>query len=283
MSVFVFLKDIILIIIGCVLASFGTASFLVPAKLSSGGFAGIATIFYYFFEFKIGTVIIILNLPLFIYSYFKFGKIFTIKSVFATITYSKLIDWFDYINIYINDKFLACVYGGILVGLGIALVLKGGASTGGTDLVAKIALEKQIKAKISSIVIVIDIFVVSLNIIAFKALEIGLYSFISIWIIGKMIDLLFEGINYSKTIFIITKEYEKISNYLNRELERGTTFLYAENGYKKTNTKIIMCVCNRYDVEEVKRTSKNIDPNAFIIITDAREVYGLGFKKHQGL
>ena len=283
MSVFVFLKNILLIIIGCFVASFGTASFLVPSKLSSGGFSGIATILYYLFNFKIGSVIILLNIPLFIYSYFRIGKIFTCKSIFATVLYSKLIDIFDNRIIYIEDKFLACIYGGILIGLGLALVLKGGASTGGTDLVAHIAIKRQIKAKISTIIIIIDIFVVLMNIIAFKAIEIGLYSFISIWIIGKMIDVLFEGVNYSKVIYIITKKSNELKEILNIDLDKGVTCIYAETGFDRQEIKILMCVCKRYDVEKVKQASKKVDQNSFIIITDAREVYGLGFKNPQGL
>lgn len=283
MSVFVFLKNIFLIIIGCFVASFGTASFLVPSKLSSGGFSGIATILYYLFNFKIGSVIILLNIPLFIYSYFRIGKIFTCKSIFATVLYSKLIDIFDNRIIYIEDKFLACIYGGILIGFGLALVLKGGASTGGTDLVAHIAIKRQIKAKISTIIIIIDIFVVLMNIIAFKAIEIGLYSFISIWIIGKMIDVLFEGVNYSKVIYIITKKSNELKETLNIDLDKGVTCIYAETGFDRQEIKILMCVCKRYDVEKVKQASKKVDQNSFIIITDAREVYGLGFKNPQGL
>lgn len=283
MSVFVFLKNILLIIIGCFVASFGTASFLVPSKLSSGGFSGIATILYYLFNFKIGSVIILLNIPLFIYSYYRIGKIFTCKSIFATVLYSKLIDIFDNRIIYIEDKFLACIYGGILIGLGLALVLKGGASTGGTDLVAHIAIKRQIKAKISTIIIIIDIFVVLMNIIAFKAIEIGLYSFISIWIIGKMIDVLFEGVNYSKVIYIITKKSNELKETLNIDLDKGVTCIYAESGFDRQEIKILMCVCKRYDVEKVKQASKKVDQNSFIIITDAREVYGLGFKNPQGL
>lgn len=283
MSVFVFLKNILLIIIGCFVASFGTASFLVPSKLSSGGFSGIATILYYLFNFKIGSVIILLNIPLFIYSYFRIGKIFTFKSIFATVLYSKLIDIFDNRIIYIEDKFLACIYGGILIGFGLALVLKGGASTGGTDLVAHIAIKRQIKTKISTIIIIIDIFVVLMNIIAFKAIEIGLYSFISIWIIGKMIDVLFEGVNYSKVIYIITKKSNELKETLNIDLDKGVTCIYAETGFDRQEIKILMCVCKRYDVEKVKQASKKVDQNSFIIITDAREVYGLGFKNPQGL
>ena len=282
MGVFVILKNVIGIILGCVLASFGTAIFLLPSKLSSGGFSGIATILYYLFNFKIGTVIILLNIPLFIYSYFKISKSFTIKSVFATVMYSKFIDMFEGINVYIEDRFLSCIYGGVFIGIGLALVLKCGASTGGTDLVAQIAVKRRINAKISTIIIIIDIIVVCLNIIVFKAIEIGLYSFITIWIIGKMIDLLFEGINYSKIIYIISKKNSIISETLSRDLDKGITNIYAESGFDKKEIKIIMCVCKRYDVENIKNEVYKNDRNAFIIIANAREVFGLGFKNHQG-
>ena len=143
--------------------------------------------------------------------------------------------------------------------------------------------EQVVKAKISTIIIIIDIFVVLMNIIAFKAIEIGLYSFISIWIIGKMIDVLFEGVNYSKVIYIITKKSNELKETLNIDLDKGVTCIYAESGFDRQEIKILMCVCKRYDVEKVKQASKKVDQNSFIIITDAREVYGLGFKNPQGL
>lgn len=278
MSVFVYLKNFIYIVFGCLLAAFGTGIFLLPAKLSCGGFSGIATVIYYLFDFKVGYTIMILNIPLFIYSIFKMGKGFTIKSIFATIIYSCFIDLFSIKEIVINDMFLACVYGGILIGVGLALVLKANASTGGTDLVAHIMLDKHINAKISSVIMIIDIIVVFINLMVFKGLEIGLYSFIVIWIIGKIIDIVFEGINYCKIVYIITENDSQISKKINDELKRGVTKIYAKGSFTEKNKIILMCICKRYDVENIKKIARKIDKNSFIVISDAREVFGLGFK-----
>ena len=278
MSVFVYLKNFIYIVFGCLLAAFGTGIFLLPAKLSCGGFSGIATVIYYLFDFKVGYTIMILNIPLFIYSILKMGKGFTIKSIFATIIYSCFIDLFSIKEIVINDMFLACVYGGILIGVGLALVLKANASTGGTDLVAHIMLDKHINAKISSVIMIIDIIVVFINLMVFKGIEIGLYSFIVIWIIGKIIDIVFEGINYCKIVYIITENDSQISKKINDELKRGVTKIYAKGSFTEKNKIILMCICKRYDVENIKKIARKIDKNSFIVISDAREVFGLGFK-----
>lgn len=278
MSVFIFLKRIILIIIGCTFVSIGTASFLLPSKLSSGGFTGIATILYYFCDFKVGTTILILNIPLFIYSFFKIGKAFSIRSLFTTMLYSKLIDIFSERLVYVEDRFLACIYGGILIGSGLALILKADSSTGGTDLVAHIAVKMHKNAKISSVIVIVDIIVVLANLIAFKTLEIGLYSFIVIWIIGKVIDVVFEGINFCKIVYIISDNYKEISELINVVLDKGATEIYARGTYNKIDKRIIMCVCKRQDVANIKSIAKKVDKKAFVIVVDAREVYGLGFK-----
>lgn len=225
-----------------------------------------------------GTTIILMNLPLYVYSLFKIGKVFTLKSLIATVLYSKFIDCFSINKILIEDRFLGCIYGGILVGIGLALVLKADASTGGTDLLAQIALERQIKAKISDVIMIVDIFVVLMNLIVFKELEIGLYSFIVIWIISKMIDGVFEGVNFSKIIYIISDEYEKIAKSINCELDKGATSIYARGTYSGKNKMILMCTCNIRDVENIKKIVKKIDKKSFMIIANAREVYGLGFK-----
>lgn len=278
MSVFKFLHNFILIASGCAVAAFGTSNFLLPNQLSSGGFAGIATIFYYFFNIQMGTTIIILNLPLFIIAYLKSGKVFTIKTVFATVLYSEFIDMFDKFNSFTNDRFLACVYGGILVGIGLAFVFKANTSTGGTDLIAHIAQNYNINIKMSSIIMGIDIVVVLSNLIAFKRFEIGLYSAIVIWIIGKMIDIVFEGINFCKIIYIISDKSDELMKVINLEIKKGATEIYGRGSYTQKNKMIIMCVTKRRNIEKIKLASKNIDPKAFIIVTDAREVYGLGFK-----
>lgn len=232
-KIYKFIKDLFFIIIGCLLAGIGTASFLLPCQLSSGGFSGIATVIYYFFNINMATTIMILNIPLFIVGFVKCGPKFIVKTIFATFLYSELIDTFENIKIITDDRFLASVYGGIFIGSGLALVLKANTSTGGTDLIAHIAQNYKINMKMSNIIMIIDIMVVILNLVAFKQLEIGLYSGITIYIIGKMIDIVFEGINFCKVIYIISDKYEEITEIINSEMKRGATSLYAKGSYTR--------------------------------------------------
>lgn len=279
MSVFNFFYEFFLIIFGCLFAAFGTAEFLLPNQLSSGGFAGIATIIYYLFHIQMGTTILILNIPLFVIGYFKLGKKFIVKTVIATFLYSKFIDVFENFGVFTTDRLLSCLYGGILIGIGLALVLKSNSSTGGTDLIAYIIQDFNNNIKMSNIIIIVDILVVLANIITFKEIEIGLYSAIAIFIVGKMLDIVFEGINFCKLIYIISDKSEEILEMINLEANKGATALYGRGSFSKKNKMIIMCVTKRRGVDKIKIASKKVDPNSFIIITDAREVYGLGFKK----
>ena len=270
--------DLFFVIIGCFLAAFGTGSFLLPNQLSSGGFAGIATIVYYFYKTNMATTIIALNIPLFIIGFFKLGPKFILKTIFATFLYSIIIDFFEAKGSIIEDKFLASIYGGIFIGIGLALVLKANTSTGGTDLLAHIAQNYKINLRMSTIITLVDVAVIISNLIAFRNLEIGLYSVIAIYIIGKMIDVVFEGINFCKVIYIVSDKYEELVKIINMQIKRGATGLYGKGSYTQKNKMVIMCVSKRNDIEKIKIISKKIDPESFIIVTDAREVYGLGFK-----
>ena len=264
MSVFKFFYQIIVIILGCALAAFGTTNFLLPNQLSSGGFAGIATILYYFFDVQMSITILILNIPIFILGYLKLGKKFIFKTIFATFLYSKFIDLFEGFGTFTEDRLLASLYGGFFIGIGLALTFKVNTSTGGTDLIAHLAQSYNANMRISNVLTFMDIVIVISNLVAFREFEVGLYSTIAIFIIGKMIDVVFEGINFCKII--------------NLEIKRGATALYAKGSYSQKNKMVIMCVSKRRDIERIKSISKKIDDKSFIIVTDAREVYGLGFK-----
>lgn len=277
-----FLYDFSLINIGCLLLAIGTSLFLLPNKLSNGGFAGIATIIYYFLNIPMSTSIIILNIPFFIIGYKRCGKEFFLKSIYSTFVYSYEIDYFnllfskfDFLQI---DVFLSSVYGGILIGIGIAFSYKSNSSTGGTDLIAHIIRSYTNKVKAGEIVVYIDFFVVLFNLIVFKNLQIGLYSWLVIYIVGKMIDIVFEGLNFCKIIYIISDEYKKIGDAIIKEANRGATSIYSKGLYLNKEKEIIMCIVKRNDVVKIKNLSKKLDRNSFIIVTDAREVYGLGFK-----
>lgn len=277
MKVFTFLKEMFFITIGCMIAGFGISCFLLPNHLSSGGFAGIATIFYYLFNIKMSKTILLLNLPIFILGYFKTGKKFILKTLYSTFLYSKFIDIFEN-TLSVDDMLLGSIYGGIFVGVGLAFVFKSESSTGGTDLIAFLAQRYKINIKMSSFIVVLDFIIIIANLFVFRELEIGFYSFIAIYISGKMIDIIFEGINFCKIIYIISDKYDAITDIINEEIKRGATELYGKGSFTKKDKMIVMCVSKRRDINKIKKIAKGIDPSSFIIITDAREVYGLGFK-----
>lgn len=272
-----FIIEIIGTILGSLIMAFGITLFLLPNQLSSGGFSGIATITYYFLNLPMGTIILVLNIPLFLFSIYFLGKSFFIKSIAGTISLSLFIDVLDKFEPLTNDRFLACIYGGILTGLGTALILKVHSSTGGTDLISNLARVFNPNIRMSNIITIIDIIIVSLNIIFFKEIEIGLYSAIAIYLTGKMIDIVFEGIYFTKLIMIVSDRNDEIAKEIGKVVKRGTTGLYGKGMYTNKDKLVLMCAASRGDISKVKTIARKIDPKSFIVITNSREVVGLGF------
>lgn len=256
----------------------GTSLFLLPNQLSSGGFAGIATIVYYLLNVPLGVTILVLNIPLFILAFFKIGKEILIKTIAGTILLSTFIDLFEKFQPLTNDRLLAAIYGGISIGLGLGLILKAGGSTGGTDLLSYITRTYKSTIKVSDIIVIVDIVIVGLNVFFFREIEIGLYSAIAIYIVGKMIDLIFEGVNFAKMIFIVSNKYKEIAKEIGDELGRGSTGVYAKGMYTREKKMMLLCVVSRNEVGKIKQITREIDSKAFIIISNAREVLGKGFK-----
>ena len=270
--------DYIKIILGTAIMAMGTGLFLVPNKLSTGGFSGIAVIFYYLFNFPVGTIMLILNIPLFIFAYIKLGKKFFVRAIIGTFLLSIFINIFENFRPLTNDKILACLYGGILVGIGSALILKVNASTGGSDLVSQIMKKFKPEIHSSTTIILIDAIVVGINVIVFRQIEIALYSAIAIFIMGKTIDVILEGIYFTKMIYIVSEKYEKIAEAITKEVHRGTTGIYAKGMYTDKEKMLLLCIVGRKEVTAVRKIVNAQDPNAFLIISNAREVFGKGFK-----
>lgn len=266
-------------VIGALIMAIGISLFLLPNQLSSGGISGIATILYYLLKIPMGTSILIINIPLFIISIYKIGKTFFLKSLIGTIALSIFIDFLDKLNPLTEDRFLACIYGGIIIGFGTALILKVNSSTGGTDLVGKVVKEYRPTTRIGNIITILDVVIIILNAIFFKEIEVGLYSAITIYLMGKFIDIIFEGIYFTKLILIISEKNEEIAKQIGEKIQRGVTGLLGKGMYTNKEKLVLMCAAGRGDVNRIKIVAKKIDPKCFIIITNSREVVGLGFKK----
>ena len=266
------------IILGTMIMAIGIDLFLVPSKLSTGGFSGIGTVLYYLWRIPVGTTTIILNIPLFVLAFLKLGKRFTLKTILGTSSLSYFLHVFEKIRPITNDKVLAFIYGSILVGVGTAVVLKARGSTGGSDLLASIIRAYKRNVKTGTLIIILDTIVVAINVIFFKDIEIALYSALAIYIMGKILDIFFEGIDFAKMMLIISPKGEIISDKISKELARGTTKIKGIGMYKKENRKILLCVVSRNEVRHVMAIIEETDKTAFTIITNAREVYGKGFK-----
>ena len=274
-----FLLEVLGTIVGSFVMAISVAFFLLPNELSSGGFSGIATIFYYRLKIPMGITIASLNIPLFLMAGYKLGKRFFLKSLIGTISLSVFIDLLDKYKVVTNDKILAAIYGGLLTGIGTAIILKSRSSTGGSDLVTYIINKYNNKIELGHVITIIDAIIVILNVIFLKKIEVGLYSAITIYLMGLMIDVVFEGIFFSKLLFIISNKNQIISNEIQTKINRGITGIYGKGMYENKNKLVLMCAVDRRDIANIKKLILSIDKDAFVIVTNSREVLGYGFKK----
>lgn len=276
-----YILEMLQLVSGAIIMAIGISQFLLPNKLSSGGFSGLATIVYYLFNWPMGRIILILNIPCFILAFVRIGREFFFKSLTGTILLSFFIDFFAEYKALTEDRIIGCIYGGILVGVGTAIILRVNGSTGGSDIVSLIIKSFKPSLSTSNLIVIFDVIVVTLNMIIFKELEIGFYSAIAIFIMGKMIDIVFEGIGFSKMIFIISNMYQEIAKEIGKHIKRGTTGIYSKGMYTDKKRMMIMCIASRGEVIRIRQIANKIDKTSFIVISNVREVYGQGFKRPQ--
>ena len=179
-----------------------------------------------------------------------------------------------------NDKLLASIYGGIIIGSGSAIVYRNNSSTGGTEILSNILYKMFPQFKVSQLIVILDIIIVGTNVIFLKDIEIGLYSAVAIYIIGKMIEIVGEGTNFTKMIFIVSDKYEEIAKKISEDLGRGSTAIYAKGMYMNEEKKVLWCVASKNEILKIRQIASKIDEKCFMTIFNAREAYGLGFKEY---
>ena len=201
--------------------------------------------------------------------------------MFATWLLSFCINFFENMNLFLNidDILLSAIYGGVIIGIGTTCIFKANNSTGGTELLIQIILSYKDNIKVSKLLVIIDSIIVGLNLIIFKQIEIGLYSFIVIFLNSKIVDLFIEGVNFTKIVYIISDKSTEISNKILNDLDKGLSGIYGKGMYQNKEKLILMCVIKKRDLIKLKEIVKQVDNAAFMIISDAIDVYGLGFTK----
>lgn len=274
--------DLIYIVLGAFLIAIGTNLFLLPHKMTTGGASGIATIFYYLLNIPMGLTIMLINIPLFIFSIIKLGIKFNLKTVFTTIILSLFLETFKYgglIKLSKLDLFTSCVFGGVIVGLGLAIVFKAGASSGGSDLLAQLIYKLTKAQSVSKTLLIIEICIITGVIIVFQDINIGLYSIISMAISTKVVDVVFEGVYYTKVVTIITKKSDKVIPAILNDLKRGATVTNSIGAHSKEEVTTITCVITTPQIAKLKDLIREHDSKALMYITTVNEAIGTGFKE----
>ena len=269
------------IMFGCALFAFGFAFFLEPNDLNAGGISGLAMMFVHLTGFgTVGLITLLTNLPLFVIGGIKVGRKFFIGSLAGMTVSSLLLDAFSLLPPPEIEPLIAALYGGLLCGIGLGIVFSAGASTGGSDIIVRLLKLKYENVPIGTINIIFDATVVVLTGLVFWDISKALYSGVTIFVSGQVIDAVVYRFDYSKVAMIITKEHEKIAREIGEKLDRGATYLNGEGSYSRREIKIVLTVVKKQQVAELKRLVMELDPDAFVVVQEAHQVLGEGFSRY---
>lgn len=278
------IMDILFLIIGSFIIAVAVNVFLSPNKISTGGASGVGIILYYIFNIPISLSVLLINLPLFIISLKNLGLKFCIKAIIGTILLviflSLTVEFTKYINIK-EDMVIGSIFGGLFMGIGLSLVFKADGSTGGSDLLAQIIYNKRPISSIGQILLIIDSIIIISNAIVFNDVLTAFYSVLALYISKQTTDVIFEGINYTKSVNIITKKGLKIAEEIIEKTRRGVTISNCIGVYTNEEYIHVISVVTVPQLPKVKKIVKDIDKEAFIYISNTNEVLGLGFKENK--
>lgn len=273
-----FVYQYALITIGAFIYAVAISLFLDPNKLAPGGVSGLAIIINHYTSFSTGMMTLIINIPLMILGIWKFGLKFFVSTIVATTLGSIFIDVLAPIGAIADDRILCAVVGGALIGISLGFIFKAGATTGGTDIVARLLKLRFPHVETGSLFMTIDSVVVAASAIAFKDVEVALYAAICVFLTGKVFDLVLYGTQEAKLLIIISDKENEIAERLLNDIDTGMTYLHGVGGYSEKNKKVIMCAIKKQMLPKVEDMIKEIDLNAFIIVTSANEIVGQGYR-----
>ena len=275
------LRNLGMIVLGCAAFALGFDLFLDPNQINVGGISGLAMVLRELLGFgSIGVISAMINIPLFLIGYKELGRRFFLGSLLGTALTSLFIDLFTVIPVPKTDIMLGALYGGILTGVGLGLVFLAGASTGGSDIIAKLLRKKFRRLKLSRLMLIIDIVIVALTGVVFHDISKALYSAVPLYVYSVVMDGVIYGLDYSSVALIISDYYHEIVQEIAVKLDRGATLLEAHGAYHGDSRQVVMCAIRRRQVTELKDIVSRIDPSAFLILQDAHQVLGEGFMRY---
>ena len=274
------IEDYAIMTFGLFLFSMGWLAFVIPAELSGGGISGVAALVYYATDIPISVTYLAINVVLVVIAIKILGANFGVKTIYSILVLTAFFALFQGIveEPLVDDMFLSSVLGGMASGVGLGVVFSRGGSTGGTDIFAMI-INKYRNVSPGRVIMLCDVLIIGSVYFVFRSIEKLVYGYVVMWVVSYALDSFLSGANRSAQMFIISKEYEKISDYIGKEAIRGVTLLDGSGWYTKQDIKVIMSVVRKKETSAIFRKIKQLDPDAFISMGSVMGVYGQGFKK----
>lgn len=270
-----------LIIVGAFILASGFVLFITPYKIVPGGVYGIAIVLHYLFDAPVGLLALTMDIPLTIIGIRVLGPRFGYKTVIGFLLTAFFVDGITYYYgeeaLVAGEPLLSAIYGGVFLGVGLGLIFKSKATSGGTDIVAMM-ISKYTKLPVGQLLIYVDSAIVLVGLLVFQDWRIPLYSLIVIFITGKVIDTILQGISYDKTLFIISEQHQAIRDKIINDLNRGGTFLRGTGMFNGSEKTVIFTVVNRREMAMLQEFIHQIDPKAFVTVINANEILGEGFR-----
>lgn len=272
-------KDLGFITLGCFIYALGVVLFITPNEISPGGFTGVATALNFLINIPSGILYLILNIPVVILGFIKLGGIFIVKTAYASVIVSLSLEILEgRLPAATNDKTLASVFGGIIMGVGLSIVMLRGGSTGGVDIIAKLINRKYRHISVGKLILIADGLVIILASLIYKNISTALYSVVSMYTTSTVLDKMLYGADKGKIVYIISDFADEIAEEIGVRMERGVTKLYSKGGYTGKERFMLMCVLRVQEVSQLYKIVEKNDPSAFITVSDAGEILGEGFK-----
>jgi uncharacterized membrane-anchored protein YitT (DUF2179 family) len=276
-SILKILSRFFFITLGAVMMAVALELFLVPNSVIDGGITGISIMLSHITKLQLGLFIFIINLPFLYIGYKQIGKTFAISSIYGIAVLSVSTAMLHHVEPFTDEKILAVLFGGLILGLGVGIVIRVGGALDGTEIVA-ILLSKKLRLPVGQIIMFINVFIFIAAGFVFEW-DSAMYSIFAYYMAAKVMDIVVEGLNESRSVTIISNEYEEISQAIQDRLGRSTTFIYAKGGYLKEDTQMVYCVLTRLELAKLKDVVHDIDENAFIAIQNVSDVMGGNFEK----
>ncbi len=273
-----FLCDILVCIIGSALVGTALSVFTIPNEIAPGGISGLSTALAYVLGVRVSVLSLVLNIPIMLAAYRLLGKRSFFYTLLSTALLSGFIELASFLPVYTGNILIAAVYGGVLSGIGIGILFLRNITTGGTDLIALMLHKAFPNVPNGTILAVIDGIVVLIAVLVFQKIEVALTSVLTIYFSSKVIDLIAQGVDYAKVIYIVTDKGKELSAVLNSSTDRGNTVIKAFGGYTGAEKQLVITVTRRNVLAQTLRLIHATDPAAFTFVTDSTEVHGEGFK-----